>query len=59
MGRETKKCIFLSSSCLSLMGLGSSSLEILQVAHEQTQAPCSWGLLLPKGAAEFFLKYTG
>ena len=28
-------------------------------AHEQTQAPRSWGLLLPKGAAEFFLKYTG
>ena len=28
-------------------------------AHVQTQAPCSWGLLLPKGAAEVFLKYTG
>ena len=33
-GRETKKFLFLSSSCLCLMGWGSSSLEILQV--------CSW-----------------
>ena len=28
-------------------------------AHVQTQAPRRWELLLPKGAAEFFWKYTG
>ena len=30
-GRETKKFLFLCSSCLCLMGWGSSSLEILKV----------------------------
>ena len=30
-GRETKKFLFHSSSCLCLMGWGSSSLEILQI----------------------------
>ena len=31
MGRDTKKFLFLCSSCLCLIGWGSSSLEILKV----------------------------
>ena len=58
-GRETKKFIFLSSSRLCLRGGAAPPWRFCRSAHEQTQAPRSSGLLLPKGAAEVFLKYTG
>ena len=51
--------LFLRNRGGLVNGWGGSSLEILQVCSCADQAPCSWGLTLPKEAAEIFWKSTG
>ena len=60
-GRETKKLFFLLFFHLLSVWWGGAAhpWRFCRSAHEQTQAPRSLGLLLPKGATEVFLKYTG
>ena len=58
-GRETKKFSF-SVHLVSVWWGGAAPPWIFcRSAHVQTQAPRRWRLLLPTGAAEVFLKYTG
>ena len=39
------------------MGGAAPPWRFCRSAHVQTQAPRSWGLLLPQGTAEVFVKY--
>ena len=59
-GAERKRNFSFSFHLVSVYWGGvAPPWRFCRSAHEQTQAPRSWGLMLPKGAAEIFLKYTG
>ena len=55
-GAERQRIFFLSSSCLCLMGWGSSSLEILQVCSWADQGSSQLGIPVAKRRCRGFLE---
>ena len=55
-GRETKKFLFVSSSCLCFMGWGSSSLDILQVCSCADPGSSQLGTPVAKRCCRGFLE---